>query len=770
MWPFFIYMTNMLRKFISLCVLLVCNTMFVWTQNIRVEGFNRLDTDISARANTVLDANDDPCALIKMVTTDKDYDIDGYIKRRDDRVGELWFYLPQGTKQIVIRHKRLGKLVYQLPEVLKEKLTYQLMLPSNVEIVVHEDAGGQYLVMTVEPAEATVYIDGIAETLKNGRLQKFLRYGAHTYRVEAPLHQSAEGTVEMGGERRDLTVKLLPDYGYVRFSSTPEEGASVYLNGQELGKTPFTSARLAKGIYSVSATLPMHAPVTKEVTVEAGKTAQVTLNFSANYGTLTLTASDAAIYVDNELKGTGSWTGRLSVGLHRIETRKAGHRSGTLSLDVVAGQTRSVALPAPEPMYASLNVSCAEVDARVYIDGKDVGTAPNIFKVLSGTHTVELKNGVMKSQAYQVNLTEGEMEHIDAVLDERIKVYTYKDIDLNTIPCKIEMDKVLATNLRTHEGYSRSSVVLIQAVIDNGNAVADVSVQYNISGYSTKFYKYSFEERKWSNHESVIKNRFKGMGSILQKDLSDGTWNYGVQNVTSGEMYQLRGSVNSPRGSQLVMVVNQLVVEKAQPIEQGPLTHKEVFTPEAVDLGLSVKWASCNVGATKPEEYGEYYAWGETEKKEDYSWETYKWCKGTEKSMTKYCTQKKFGYRKFVDNKTVLDPEDDVAHVKWGEGWRMPTKDEFKELREKCIWEWTTQNGVNGYSVKGPNGNSIFLPAAGHRLGTHLYDRGSYGYYWSATLGEDDSDSAFNLYSCGGGYWNNDWIRDYGHTVRPVTE
>ena len=129
---------------------------------------------------------------------------------------------------------------------------------------------------------------------------------------------------------------------------------------------------------------------------------------------------------------------------------------------------------------------------------------------------------------------------------------------------------------------------------------------------------------------------------------------------------------------------------------------------EYVDLGLSVKWATCNMGASSPEEYGDYYAWGETETKSTYDWNTYKWCKGSENTLTKYCTDSDYGT---VDNKTVLDPEDDVAHVKWGGNWRMPTDAEIEELRENCIWKWTTQNGKNGYKVTSKkNGNSIFLP------------------------------------------------------------
>ncbi|MBQ8257892.1 MAG: TIR domain-containing protein [Bacteroidaceae bacterium] len=185
----------------------------------------------------------------------------------------------------------------------------------------------------------------------------------------------------------------------------------------------------------------------------------------------------------------------------------------------------------------------------------------------------------------------------------------------------------------------------------------------------------------------------------------------------------------------------------------------------AVDLGLSVKWASCNVGATAPEEYGDYYAWGETEEKSNYFWSTYKYCNGSYDSMTKYCTSSGYGT---VDNKTTLEPCDDVASVKWGGTWRMPTRAEQQELISKCTWTWTTLNGVKGYRVTGPNGNSIFLPAAGYRNGTGVNYRGSGGLYWSSSLGSSSSNDACNLGFISGFYDRNYDSRCGGRSVRPV--
>ena len=187
---------------------------------------------------------------------------------------------------------------------------------------------------------------------------------------------------------------------------------------------------------------------------------------------------------------------------------------------------------------------------------------------------------------------------------------------------------------------------------------------------------------------------------------------------------------------------------------------------EYVDLGLSVKWATCNVGADSPEDCGNYYAWGETEPKDYYDWSTYKWCNGSSNTLTKYCTSSEYGT---VDNKIVLDLEDDAAHVNWGGDWRMPTQEELEELYNNCTWEWTTQNGVNGRKVTSRiNGNSIFLPAAGFCYYGFVSVQGEFGGFWSSTaLG---SDIVYFLNFDSGFQYVDNFNRSFGWSVRAVCQ
>ncbi len=233
-------------------------------------------------------------------------------------------------------------------------------------------------------------------------------------------------------------------------------------------------------------------------------------------------------------------------------------------------------------------------------------------------------------------------------------------------------------------------------------------------------------------------------------------------------------------------------VKKSMPafeVEMGNI-QPSIPVPEAIDLGLSVKWASFNLGASAPEEYGDYYAWGDIEPyyssldpltwkvgKSGYNWESYKWYNGTGANgrinFTKYSLSTEFGIeveKDYADNKGTLEPEDDAAQVNLGDNWRMPRSSEWEELINNCTWEWITLNGANGKKVTsnkaGYTDKWIFLPAAGS-LGTNLVNVDSKGIYWSASLyGGYSSDAQclnIDLYV----YWDQ---RKLGFSIRPVCD
>jgi hypothetical protein len=183
-------------------------------------------------------------------------------------------------------------------------------------------------------------------------------------------------------------------------------------------------------------------------------------------------------------------------------------------------------------------------------------------------------------------------------------------------------------------------------------------------------------------------------------------------------------------------------------------------------MGLSVKWANFNVGAFHPTHCGDYFAWGEIDTKEIYGWSNYKWCKGTEATITKYNR---------ADGLITLLPEDDAAYVHWGEKWRMPTRGEMNELYTTSTWTEETCNGIKGHMVTGPNGNSIFIPIAGwynyDLCGKELQRSEITTYYWTSTLSSNVNAYDLVFRSVNGvkdGIANN--TRRCGFPIRPVCE
>ena len=212
--------------------------------------------------------------------------------------------------------------------------------------------------------------------------------------------------------------------------------------------------------------------------------------------------------------------------------------------------------------------------------------------------------------------------------------------------------------------------------------------------------------------------------------------------------------------------------EPETPIDpEDPSKPSDTYAPtgtinghDYVDLGLpsGLKWATCNVGASKPRDFGNYYAWGETTTKETYD---------SDNCPTYGLSKSELQSQGYIDSEGNLALQYDAATANWGGDWRMPTEEELEELYGNCTWEYASWKGVHGYKVTGPNGNSIFLPAAGYRIGSSLYYAGSYGSYWSSTpYGNYDGDACYLYFHSSDHDVDDDGYRSYGRSVRPILE
>ena len=298
--------------------------------------------------------------------------------------------------------------------------------------------------------------------------------------------------------------------------------------------------------------------------------------------------------------------------------------------------------------------------------------------------------------------------------------------------------------------------------IGNGISFHNCSITYPADAYVAESEGYGYAIY-YGNHnipEKIIISRNGGLKGDVNNDgeVNIADINAVINVILGGGGNNTSGDVNAD-GEINIADVNAII----KIILGGGSSQDD---HEYVDLGLpsGTLWATCNVGANTPEQYGDYFAWGETAPKEVYNWENYQWCNGSDNSITKYCMDSSFGT---VDGKTELEPEDDAAYVNWGLSWRIPSQDQTKELCDNCSWQWTQRNGVNGMLVIGVNGNTIFLPAAGFRMYNNISFAGSRGNYLSRSLAY--SNCAYYLY-LESGLWIYNYYGDrfVGQTIRPV--
>ena len=279
---------------------------------------------------------------------------------------------------------------------------------------------------------------------------------------------------------------------------------------------------------------------------------------------------------------------------------------------------------------------------------------------------------------------------------------------------------------------------------ENGSVVSGSS-SYTFTVSSHRTLKANFTQQAPQSYTiSVLANPTEG-GTVS----GEGTFSQGQSctvTATANSCYTFsnwteNGGVVSCSASYTFMVSSNRTLK-------ANFTYNSIGGHDYIDLALpsGLLWAICNVGASTPEGYGNYYAWGETTAKSTYNYSTYKYCNGDYDKLTKYCSNSSYGNNGFTDNLTVLQASDDAATANWGNGWRTPTQAEWKELLNNTTHTWITQNGVNGRRFTASNGNSLFLPAAGYHRDGELYYMGSDGDYWSSSLSVNAPFCAWRLH------------------------
>lgn len=393
---------------------------------LNVRYLKLIDNDTEASRARKTDGNGDKCALIKIQTPNMgeaernrlEFSADmGTFTYPEKAVGEVKLFLTEGCKTLIILHPEYGKLIYPMPISVQGFKTYEMVLEAKKDgsgpVVV---ISSNYVLVKATPSDALISIDG-----------NFYPDGSAYISVDEPhdlvvsrsLYHDYEKTIYASSkETMTYEVNLAPAFGWLLVGSSPESGATILVNGVRKGVTPYKSDTLASGEYVVTLMREMYENVTKTVRIVDNNVSEISIPMKPNFANVTITTdAESDIYVDGKLNARGSWTGRLLQGSHKVEARKASHRTTAIALEITAGKDENVKLDAPAPIYGALNVTSSPVEAQVYLDGAEIGKTPFVNnKVLIGSHELKFVKQGCAPLTKTITVEEGKMTDVSEKL------------------------------------------------------------------------------------------------------------------------------------------------------------------------------------------------------------------------------------------------------------------------------------------------------------------------------------------------------------------
>ena len=405
----------------------------VCAQTMSVKSFRLLPNDMTAASleGKRIDQNGEAAALIRVVTSQTGFGFEAGtlgIVATKQMVGEVWVWVPHGSRKISIMHQQLGVLRdYRYPIEIEAERTYELVLVSGkVETFIQEEVHQQYLVFQITPPNASLEVnDQFWELDADGTVMKYVEFGEYRYRVQASNYHTDAGKIVVNDRENTqiVSVVLQPNFGWLEVGGTNNlTGASVYIDNDFMGKAPCKSPALKSGQYTVRIVKEMYVTYSETVTIKDNETTKLSPLLQSDYAEVTLKVdSNAEIWVNNEKKGVGSWTGKLGRGVYKIECKLAGYESSQTSKEITADMNGQViTLQPPRALYGSLNVESTPNLCTLYIDGKSMGTTPkSLPEVLVGQHEILLAKEGYDDYRETVTLQKGEKKQLKAVLQKK---------------------------------------------------------------------------------------------------------------------------------------------------------------------------------------------------------------------------------------------------------------------------------------------------------------------------------------------------------------
>ena len=427
-----------LRLVILLFSIVFCANINTQAQDISVTSFRALDNDLTANTYGTMerDQNGEVAALIKVVTKAQGFLFDGGmtgIVRVKQDVGEVWVYVPHGIKRITIKHPDLGVLRdYYFPLPIEKAKTYEMKLSTGkVETIVTHSVNKQFVSFQVSPANAIVELnDEMLEVDADGHAEKVVSYGKYTYRVSSPDYYTQAGTLNVTADNKVVVkVNLKPNFGWLQLDAKEEfHGAYAYVDNERMGQLPLITKGLKSGKHHLKVVKPLYKTYEQDFEISDNDTLALQVKLDANFARVQLHAPDSEceIFIDGKAVSQGSWSGGLEVGEYLVEVRKASHRSAQEVVTILNHEDRSVQLPKPTPITTFVAISSSPSEAKVFIDGKEMGETPLMLsEVLIGEREIKF-------------VKEGRLDKI-IVADLKENIENKVSAKLDTLPEKVKL-------------------------------------------------------------------------------------------------------------------------------------------------------------------------------------------------------------------------------------------------------------------------------------------------------------------------------------------
>ena len=438
---------------------------------ISVKSFERKENDLTARTYAPKkDQNGDVCAIIKVVTTQTGFtwDSDGLgIVAAEPKTGEYWIYVPYGAKRLTVMHPQLGILrdyMYPLPIERATVYIMELTTARVTTVVEAEQIASQWLVINSDPSGADIYID--EKPANQTPYQNELPVGKHTYSLNRDLYLPTAGVVDLTADKKEtLNVTMKPDFGTLKISTSPEQGATISIDGQPTGKvTPCTLEQVKSGEHTVAIRLNMYQTATQKITMQAGGNLNLPVALTPTFAAVTVTTNPSSeIYIAGERKGNGIWEGRLLPGIYNFEARKEKYTSATEKREVISGQPITIALQ-PIAKTGTLKVMTTPTDATINLGGENKGTAPATLRnLLVGDYALTISLSGYNTISKSITISEGETSIVTETLANM------------TNPASTTLSKTTAPNDETSEKTNSNNQSFTESI--NGVMIEMVAIK-----------------------------------------------------------------------------------------------------------------------------------------------------------------------------------------------------------------------------------------------------------------------------------------------------